>query len=105
MKGYSLPKTALGKWSVGLIVASPLFFLLTMLILIASGGGEDIETFFENLAIAIPMMLAGICGISAFFTGIISIVKSKERSTSVLVATILGFLILFLVSMEVLFPH
>lgn len=101
-----MPKTALGKWSVRLIVASPVFFLLAMLILIASGErSEDIETFFSNLAIAIPMILAGICAISAFFTGIIAIIKSKDRSVIVFITTGLGFFILFLVLGEVLFPH
>jgi len=101
-----MPKTALGKWSVGLIVGSPLFFLLAMLILLWSGQrSEDIETFFSNLAIAIPMLLAGICGISAFFTGIIGIIKSKERSVIVFISTFIGFFVLFLLLGEVLVPH
>ena len=105
MEVHFLPKTALGKWSVGLIVGSPLFFLLAMLILLWSGQrSEDIETFFSNLAIAIPMLLAGICGISAFFTGIIGIIKSKDRSVIVFITTIMGFFI-FLVVVSLLFHH
>ncbi len=105
MKVYFLPKTALGKWSIGLIVGAHVFFLLALLILNASGGGEDIDTFFSNLAIAIPMLLAGISGISAFFTGIIGIIKSNDRSVIVFIATITGFFILFLVLGEVFSPH
>ncbi len=103
MEVYFLPKTALGKWSIGLIVGSPVFFLLTMLLIVSGRRGGD--TFFSDLALAIPMLLAGISGISAFFTGIIGIIKSKERSVIVFIATIIGFFILFLVSGEVLFPH
>ena len=88
-KVYFLPKTALGKWSIGLIVGSIVFVLLAVLI----------DTFFSNLANTIPntlMLLAGISGASAFFTGIIGIIKSKDRSVIVVIATIIGFFIGFL---------
>jgi ABC-type uncharacterized transport system permease subunit len=53
-----MPKTRLGKWSVGLII---LFFLLFALFqfLVASGqrGGA---TFFSNLVLAIPILAAEI---------------------------------------------
>ena len=58
-----------------------------------------IDTFFSNLAKAIPdrlMLLAGISGTSAFFTGIIGIIKSKDRSVIVFIATIIGFIVGFL---------
>ena len=51
------------------------------------------------------MILAGVSGISAFLTGIIGIIKSKDRSVTVFISTIVGFFILFLVLVEVLFPH
>ena len=69
-KVYFLPKTALGKWSIGLIVGSIVFALLAGLF----------DEVFSNLAVAIPntlMLLAGISGASAFFTGIIGIIKSR----------------------------
>ncbi len=73
-------------------MGAPVFFLLAIVILRASGQrSADIPTFFSNLAIAIPMLLAGISGISAFFTGIIGIIKSKDRSVIVVIATIIGF--------------
>lgn len=98
-----MPKTILGKWSVGLIIV---FFLLFALFqfLVASGqrGGA---TFFDNLLLAIPIFLAGICGVSSFFTGLIGIVKSKERSILVFLATIIGLLVLLFLLGEILFPH
>ena len=57
------------------------------------------DTFFSNLANTIPntlMLLAGISGASAFFTGIIGIIKSKDRSVIVVITTIIGFLLGFL---------
>lgn len=103
MKLYSIQKTRLGKWSIWLIIAFIVFFM-TFLLLVASGqrGGA---TFFSNLALSVPMLIAGISGISAFFTGIIGIIKSKERSVLVFIATIIGFFILFFVLGEFLVPH
>jgi len=103
MKIHFMPKTRLGKWSIWLIIAFILLFT-TFQLLVASGqrGGA---TFFSNLVLSVPMLIAGISGISAFFTGIIGIIKSKERSVLTFVATIIGFFILFFVLGELLFPH
>ncbi len=103
MKVHFIPKTLLGKWSIWLIIAFIVFFI-TFQLLVASGqrGGA---TFFSNLALSVPMLIAGISGISAFFTGIIGIVKSKERSVLVSLATIIGFFILFLILGEFRVPH
>lgn len=98
-----MPKTLLGKWSVGLIAT---FFLLIIscLLLVASGqrGGD---TFFSNLVLGVPGLLAGTCGVSAFFTGLIGIIRSKERSILVFLATAIGFYLLALLLGEILVPH
>ncbi|MBI4743966.1 MAG: hypothetical protein HY776_03985 [Actinobacteria bacterium] len=98
-----MPKTYLGKWSVGLIIV---FFLLFWLfqVLVASGqrGGE---TFFSNPLLSVPISLAGISGILAFFTGSISVVKNKERSVFVFISIALGLFVLIFVLGEILVPH
>ena len=98
-----LPKTSWGKWSVGLIVAFILFFVL-FLILVASGqrGGG---TFFSNLLLTVPMLLAGTCGVAAFVTGLIGVIKSKERSILVFLAILISLYILVFCLGEVLVPH
>ncbi|MGD0353113.1 MAG: hypothetical protein ABSB38_06420 [Dehalococcoidia bacterium] len=98
-----LPKTSLGKWSVGLIAAFILFLVL-FIILVVSGqrGGE---TFFSNLLLTVPMFLAGTCGVAAFVTGLIGIIKSKERSILVFLAIFIGFDILVFCLGEFLVPH
>jgi predicted Abi (CAAX) family protease len=98
-----LPKTSLGKWSVGLIAAFILFLAL-FLILVAFGqrGGE---TFFSNLLLTVPMLLAGTCGVAAFVTGLIGIIKSKERSILVYLAIFIGFEIMVFGLGEFLVPH
>lgn len=102
MKDNFVPKTNLGKWSVGLIIALFAFFTLFQ-ILVASGqrGGA---TFFSNPLLILPLLFAGICGVAAFFTGIIGIIKRRERSVLVFLATVIGFFVLLFVLGEV-FPH
>ena len=103
MKLHFIPKTRLGKWSIWLIIAFiVLFVTFQLLVALGQRGGA---TFFSNLALSVPMLMAGISGISAFFTGIIGIIKSKERSVLVFIASIIGFFILFFVLGEFLVPH
>jgi len=103
VKFYFIPKTRLGKWSLGLCAALIIFFLVTRIIVaLGQAGGE---TFFSNLSISIPMFLAALSGIAAFFTGIIGIIKSKERAALVFITAIIGFFVLAFVLAEFLSPH
>jgi len=80
---YFLPKTALGKWSIGLLVGTIVFVLLAVLF----------DEVFRQFAVANTLMLvAVISGASAFFTGIIGIIRNKERSVIIYIATLIGFL-------------
>ena len=103
MKITFIPKTHLGKWSVGLII-SFLFFLGVFFIFVNSGetGGD---TIFSNLKLLIPYSIAVISAVASFFTGIISVFKNKEKSVFVFLSIILGFLVLLWILAEVLFPH
>ena len=97
-----MPKTTLGKWSVGLIV---LFFLLLLSArLIVASGQAGGETFFDNLYISIPMLLAGLSGTLSFVVGLIAIIKQKERSPLVFISALIGLLILGFTAGELLGP-
>jgi len=98
-----MPKTVLGKWAIWLIVVFfILFAVFQILVAIGQRGGEK---FFDNLLLAMPGLLMAITGIGSFFTGIVSIVKNKERAALVFVATAVGLLILLFVLGEIIFPH
>mgnify|MGYP000091145309 CR=1 FL=1 len=56
------PKSNLGKWSIGLIIVSPILFYLSLILL------KD------------PLMIGGIIYGSTFFCGIIGIVRKKDYS-------------------------
>jgi cytochrome bd-type quinol oxidase subunit 2 len=97
------PRTTLGNWSVRLMVVSILFFIV-LTVFIASGqrGGD---TFFSNLSLALPMLIAAILAVCAFFTGILSIIRNRERAVFVFISTALGFFVLFWGFAEIVFPH
>jgi hypothetical protein len=103
MKLNFMPKTFLGKWSVGLVF---LFFLiLSLFYLLCALGERGGAGFFSNLYLAIPALSMAITGIAAFFTGIIGIIKKKDYSILVFLSTAIGFLVLFWCLAEILFSH
>ncbi len=80
-----LPKSSLGRWSVGLAAA---FILLSILFAVLTRLGEEPGPF---ALIFIANVAIGISLIAAFITGLISIIKSKERSILVFLAVLVGF--------------
>ena len=81
-----LPKTVLGKWSVGLIAV----FFLSLAVFHFCLRGSDAE---KLIALGITAAAAG----GAFFTGIIGVIKSKEGAFLVLLSTVAGFIVLMFV--------
>ena len=97
------PKSKLGKWSIGLIIA--FFALLGVFALFIMSGERGGATYFSNLKLAILGTLAGVCAISSFGVGLASIIKNKERSVFVFLSSSLGLLVFLWILAEVLFPH
>lgn len=88
------PQTKLGKRSAWLLVAVVIFLVsFRILVIIGPAGGD---TFFSNPFLAVPILLAGISGIAAFITGLISIIRKRERSISVYLAVAVGLIVLII---------
>jgi hypothetical protein len=51
------------------------------------------------------MFLAGISGIASLITGVIGILRYRERSVLVFMSAVIGLFVLFLVLGEFLAPH
>lgn len=105
-----MSKTTLGKWSLGLIAAMPVLFLIgslsTNLLYQSVPAGNTIgEDIAARPVLALTMFAGIVSGISAFITGLIAIIRQKERAPLVYVATIIGILLLLFLTGEVLFPH
>ena len=86
-----LPKTSLGRWSLGLAIAFILLFVLAAGPLREQWGlNENEELVNPVLTIVLTIILVGTSG-AALVTGLIGAIKRKERS----VLVFLGMLITF----------
>ncbi|MBN2045855.1 MAG: hypothetical protein JW757_12595 [Anaerolineales bacterium] len=90
-----MPKSNLGKWSVGLIlVMLILLFIGTSLpdLLYKSvpAGSTLLEDISQRPALALTMLAGFAAGVSSFITGLIAIIKQKDRRVLVLVSTLVG---------------
>jgi len=79
-----LPKTTLGKWSVGLAIAFILSFLLAEVLY---GHNPDSNQVPD---VVLAIIFVGIGG-AAFITGLISVIKHKERSILTFIAMAITF--------------
>ena len=82
-----IPKSLLGKLSIGIIILMPLYFY------ILSNVKSD-------------LILEGgiIYGIAAFFCGIIGVIRKKDYSVFVFLSTLIGLVILLYFLQQALFP-
>lgn len=107
---FKAPISNAGKWSLWLIVAMPLFFLLGSLFLntlyaSVSSGDSILKDIALRPALAL-FMLSGIgAGVLAFFIGLLAIIREKERSIYVFASTLVGSLMVLFVIGEIVFPH
>ncbi len=102
-KIFIFPESVWGRLSVGSAI---LFFLfLSLFYSICALGQRGGETFFSNLYLAIPILLAAISGVAAFFSGLISIFKKKDYSVLIFLSTLIGFFVLFWFMAEIVSSH
>lgn len=100
MKFSFSPQTKWGEQSFALLLVF-CFFLVVARIVVAIQHTASSQPLFSNLPLDIPMLSAVVAGILAGIAGIRAIVNDRERSVSVSVATLIGFLIFFLVIRQV----
>jgi hypothetical protein len=110
MKVNLIPKTKLGKWSIGLIIAMPILYSIgtsfTDSLYKSVPAGESIpKDIVARPALALTMLSGMIVGILAFIAGLLAIIKKKERSVLVYISTLIGMLHIFFLAGEILFPH
>ena len=79
-----LPKSLLGKWSIGLALGYILLFVLSDMV---PGPGPGYNT---ALAITLSVTGTGIA-LAALVTGLFAIIKNKDGSVLVFVAAFVGF--------------
>ena len=105
-----IPITILGKWSVGLIIAMPLLFIIgtsftDSLYKSVPSGDTILADIAIRPALVLTMLAGMVSGIMAFITGLLAMIRKKEKAVFVYLSSLIGaLLVLFLVA-EVLFPH
>lgn len=104
------PVTKSGKWSLGLIALMPiLLFIGTSLISpiydSVSAGGTLLSDLTARPLLVLFMLGGTAAGISGLITGLVAIIKGKEKALLVYLSTVIGGLVtLFLISL-LIFPE
>lgn len=88
MKMPFLPKSILGKWSIGLSIS---FIILIWL-----------KIQFE---IPVSTFLIAALGLAGFFTSIVSIIKNKDRGVLYFIPILVGLIIIWWIAGEMIYPH
>ena len=105
-----MPKTILGKWSLGLIIAMPLLFVIgtsftNSLYKSVPAGNTILADIANRPALGLSMLAGFVSGMSAFITGLIAIIKQKERALLVYLSTLIGSALILFLAAEISFPH
>ena len=105
-----MSKTTLGKWSIGLIVAMPLLFIIgssftNSIYKSVPAGRTILADIYARPALALTMLAGMAAGISAFITGFLAIIRQKERALLVYISCSIGALLVLFLAGEILFPH
>ena len=107
---YLIPKSQLGKWSLGLIIAMPLLFLIgssftNSLYESVTAGDTILTDLAARPALALTMLAGMVAGILALITGILAIARKKEPAVLVYLSSLIGALLLVFLIAEIIFPH
>lgn len=91
-----LPKSRWGKWSAGL----NMFFLLVSIFFYIFA--ELLNVITSDMVVTIFGATAVIASVIAFFIGITSVIKNKERSILVFISIFVGFVVLLFIFGDIL---
>ena len=103
-KDLFIPKSRLGRYSIFGILLFAVLFILGRSIVIVKGPFES-PSFFNDPIRAAITIIAALSGVSSLFTGLIALIKIKERAIPVYISTLLGLFILIFWLGEILSPH
>lgn len=105
-----MARTKPGKWSVWLIVAMPILFVIgtsladSMYDAVAAGG-TILADISARPVLALTMLAGMAAGVSGFITGLLAIIKHKEKAFLVYLSTLVGGLFVIYLIAELAFPH
>lgn len=105
-----LPRTTLGLWAIGLLVAMPILFVIGLSL--STSVYESVPAGRNFLAdvsarpwLALAMLAGMAAGISAFIVGLLAIFRQKENALLVYLSTAIGGLSTLLLIGQLAFPQ
>ena len=104
-----MPKTSLGKWSLALLIAMPLLILIgtsfaNTLYKSVPAGGTILADIVSRPALALTALAGMLAGVLAFITGLIAIIRQKERAILAYIVTVIGGILTVFIIAEFLSP-
>ena len=105
-----MPGNRLGRWSVGLIAIMPILFVIgssfsSSLYKSVSAGRTILADIAARPLLALTMLAGMAAGISGFITGLLVIVKQREKALLVYISTMMGGIFTLYLVAELAFPH
>jgi hypothetical protein len=104
------PSTAIGGWSIGLIVVVPILFTLgssltDTLYASVSAGSTILADIAARPFLALSMLAGMAAGVAGFITGLVALIKHKEKALLVYLSTVIGGILTLYLIAELAFPH
>ena len=104
------PSTKIGGWSIGLAVVMPILFaigssLTDTLYESVSSGSTILKDIAARPFLALSMLAGMAAGVASFITGLLAIIRKKERALLVYLSTVIGGILTLYLIAELAFPH
>ncbi len=104
------PRTKIGGWSVGLIAAMAILFVIgpalsDSLYDSVPAGSTILADIAARPALAISMLAGMVAGVSSFVTGLLAIIRQKENALPVYLSVVIGGILILYLLAEFAFPH
>ena len=105
-----MPKTKLGLWSLILVIVMPILLLVGTSL---SGslyegvpsGNDLLQDITARPLLALSILAGFACGAAAAVTGLIALLKEKDRAVLVYITTFIGVVTTILILGQMIFPE
>ncbi len=92
---YILPKTKLGKYAAALILVAIILVAAINVLSMNIDIQAESTGFFGNMPLAVMALGAFSCAIISTITGLVAVIKNKERSVLVYVCVLIGAMAIY----------
>lgn len=92
---YILPKTKSGKYAVVFIIVAIVLAATINVLSMNINIPKDNTGFFGNMPLAVMTLGAFSCAVISTITGLVAVIKNKERSAMVYLCVLIGALAIY----------